>query len=154
MDEIVIRSNLVKIDLEAKNYKEAIKKMSDLLIDNGMAKETYYDALIRREENFPTGLEGAGIGFAIPHADIEHVRRTSMAVGILKDSVEFSSMEDYDKEIDVKIIIMLAVREPSKQVALLQSLMEMMQDKEVINELLEVNNNDNLVNSLQKKLKI
>ena len=43
-----------------------MKNLGSVVIKEGYAKESYVDALIAREEEYPTGLDVDGMGVAIP----------------------------------------------------------------------------------------
>ena len=58
---------LIAIDVDAKDYEEAIRKVGSLLYKNNFVKNTYIDAVIAREKDFPTGLNLDGISIAMPH---------------------------------------------------------------------------------------
>ena len=44
-------------DLEAETWEDVMKSLGQKLIDEGYTKESYIDALITREKDFPTGLD-------------------------------------------------------------------------------------------------
>jgi len=132
MTNQIIDLDLIELDCEVKTKKEIIKMLSDLLIKKGKVKESFKEAVMDREKKFPTGLKTKYISFALPHTDSEHVNETGVAVGLLKNRVKFSSMDNTDNEIDVSVVVVLAVKDKSKQVLVLQNLIEMMQDKNII----------------------
>jgi len=87
---------------------EVLAEMAELLRKNGFVKDTYGEALIKREEEYPTGLETGEINVAIPHVDVKHVNEAAIAVGILKNPIDFNKMEEPEKIIGgLKIILQL-----------------------------------------------
>ncbi|AYO30067.1 PTS sugar transporter subunit IIA [Biomaibacter acetigenes] len=127
-----LNPELIQIDAEADDKEGIIKKLANLLISKGYAKESYLEAILEREKVFPTGLPTEGVGVAIPHADIKHVIKPAIAVAILKHPVQFNVMGNPEEKVSVKIIFMLAITDPNIQLKLLQDLMEIFQNKQLL----------------------
>ncbi len=87
-----VEDKFVFIDLDASSSEESIRKMSKFLREAGYVKASFEDAVLSREEMFPTGLPTPEIGVAIPHTDPEHVIYPTIAIAILKKPVEFKQM--------------------------------------------------------------
>ena len=116
----------------AENRDEALKMLADEFIKAGVAKETFYDGLITREANFPTGLSLNNMCVAIPHTDIEHVNRTQIGFMSLDTPVEFIEMGTEDKVIPVTMMFMLALKEAHQQLEMLMKLMDLFQNDELV----------------------
>lgn len=130
--QIIFSENLVELDMLACDYQEAIIQLSRNFLKKKYVKETYTNALIEREKEFPTGLTTTNnIGIAIPHTDPKHVNKGSLAIGVLKKPVKFRAM-DTRKELDVSIIFMLAITHPSAQLKMLQKVIEIIRNDQVL----------------------
>ena len=103
--------SLIVPHLEARDAADAIRALGTLLYHQGYVRDTFVEAVLEREKSFPTGLPTAEIQVAIPHADVEHVVKPGIAIGILEEPVEFGEMGSEDQKVRVKIICMLAVRQ-------------------------------------------
>jgi Phosphoenolpyruvate-dependent sugar phosphotransferase system, EIIA 2. len=77
-----------------------------------------------------------------------------MVVATLKDPIRFHVMGSPDNEIDVKIVFMLAVKDPNKQIQLLKNLMNIFQDREALQNLIDSNDKKEVLNLLSKYLNI
>ena len=132
LDHFVISEENVIIDLKAKTYQEVIQELGTLLFINGFVKDTYIQAVLDREEIFPTGLQTKGGGIAIPHTDSEHVKRSTLGIAILSKDVDFRAMAEPDKIISVSIVIMLAVADKNKVVPVLTKIINILQDETAI----------------------
>ena len=154
MSELYIDKDLIEIDLDSKNKVDVIKKMSNILAGADFVKESYQEAVLKREEEFPTALKSKNIAFAIPHTDPEHVNKAAIALARLKNEVDFVSMDNYDKKLGVKLVFLLAITDPSKQVKVLQKLISIMQNKEVVDRIMESKNKEELVEILERNLEI
>lgn len=130
--ESLLKEELVLLDIEVNNTDEAIKELATLLYKKGYVKESYIKAVQEREKLFPTGLPTEGAGVAIPHTDAIHVRKDAMAIGILKEPVTFQMMGMPDKTVEVRIMFMMALKEPHSQIEVLQKLMEVFQEDDIL----------------------
>ena len=68
-----IYPELIAVDVQAETSEEAIRKVGQIFLDNGFVKDTYIDAVVAREKVYPTGLQLADMGVAMPHTDPPHV---------------------------------------------------------------------------------
>ncbi|GHU63382.1 PTS galactitol transporter subunit IIA [Clostridia bacterium] len=137
--------------LEVESYQEIMSKMGGELVKRGYAKESYIEALIKREEEFPTGLDVDGVGVAVPHTDVEYVKRAGIAIGILKRPVTFKMMATDDEFVDVRIVFMLAVVDPHKHLDQLQRIFTMIQDKKFLEQLLTAKDTTEIIEVIRKK---
>lgn len=127
-----LREELIFTNIKVKNKDEAIRKMAESLYKKGFVKESYINAVLEREKIFPTGLPTEGVGVAIPHTDAIHVNRGIMSIGILQNPISFKIMGNPENNVDVSIIFMMALEEPESQIEMLQKLMKLLQDKDLL----------------------
>lgn len=142
-----------KTDKEFIDNYDAINQTAKILLNKGLVKESYIEAIKKREESFPTGLKFENYGIAIPHTDPEHVINEAILINILEKPIKFEQMASEGLMTDVNIIIMLAIKNKENQVPYLQALIEIFQDKEKIDKLLESENNDIIEKTFIKYLK-
>ena len=136
LNEEVFEINVANI----KTKEEALSYLADKLISKGIVKESYKQAIIDRE-HFPTGLQFEAYGIAIPHTDTEHVNKEQIALMTLKEAVPFYQMGTNDVEVPVRVIFMLALKEAHSQLTMLQQLMEVLQDKDIMERILSMGEN-------------
>jgi len=81
--------------LKARNKREALEELSDLLVEGGLvateARDDVLAALIDREEKMSTGMQ---YGVAIPHAKTDRISELISAVAISEEGVDFDSLDD------------------------------------------------------------
>lgn len=124
------------IKLDVADKKNVLEKLGNTLCDKGYVNEEYTQAVISREESFPTGLNVQGkVKVAIPHAESKFVNCPQIAFASLKKPVYFSSMENSEEQVGVKLVFMLAIKDPDRHVAVLQKLMELFGDEALLNRL-------------------
>lgn len=127
LGEMVFDDTLVKFNIKAESNLDAIGQLAGLLVEQDLVKDSYIPAIKAREEIYATGLELLDMGIAIPHTDPDHVNEPAMALGILEEPVTFCGMGEPDKQIDVQIMFMLAIKEPHAQLKILQALLKVFQ---------------------------
>ena len=82
----------VKLSMESKNKKDAIKELVDVLFKSGKVKDKkkMIQTLMEREE---LGSTGIGQGIAIPHGKSDTVSDLAAAFGVSADGVTFDSLD-------------------------------------------------------------
>jgi PTS system galactitol-specific IIA component len=125
------------LNMEASTSEEVIRQLGGKLLELGFVKDDFVAATIEREANMPTGLPlGGEYNAAIPHVDIEYVNKSALGLATLKEPVVFYNMIENDVEVPCKLVIMLALDKPKSQVEMLQSVAEILQKPEIIEELI------------------
>lgn len=135
LGEMCFDESLVALGLQADTNLEAIEKLSLVLIRENMVKESFTHAVVEREKIYATGLELLDMGIAIPHTDAEHVKEPAIALGILEKPVKFCGMGEPDKQVEVEVIFMLAIKEAHAQLQILQALLKVFQKEGKLNAL-------------------
>ncbi|MGX7198166.1 PTS sugar transporter subunit IIA [Enterococcus olivae] len=137
LGKMINPENIIFLSSDTKIKEEALDSVSSLMLKNGYVKESYIEAIKEREHTFPTGLNTTSYGIAIPHVDSKHVNEATIAVGILKEPVEFQEMGAEDIIVPVRIIFMLAIKDPSKQLDVLQAVISLIENGTKIDELVQ-----------------
>ncbi|MFP3121963.1 PTS sugar transporter subunit IIA [Ectobacillus funiculus] len=135
MSKIIISERSIFTDLEVSNKEEALKILSDSLLEQGFIHDDFYENLLNREQNFPTGLESFETGIAIPHTEPKHVKQDSIAVAVLDQPITFQSMVDKSMSIDVKIIFLLSLSQSTKHLNILRQIMELIKEEGSLQEI-------------------
>ena len=112
------------VSLSGSDDKEVLGKMAEAMFQEGYVTEGFHDAIIQREENFPTGLPTGEINVAIPHTDPEYVKKPAICLGVLDQPVEFCVMGMEGEKTRVSLLFMLAIKKKEDQLGLLQKLIE------------------------------
>ena len=89
----LLTAEFIDLDVECRDWREAVVKSAGKLLEFGYIEERYVDAMIRNIE-----LHGAYIvispGFAMPHAGLdEGTKKAGMNLIRLKEPVEFGSVQ-------------------------------------------------------------
>ncbi|MGV0167836.1 PTS sugar transporter subunit IIA [Furfurilactobacillus sp. WILCCON 0119] len=146
---VLLEKELILLDVDATDDVNALTQIAEQLHKQGVVKETYRDAIIKREQDFSTGLQTATVGVAIPHTDAEHVNTAKIAFARLTHPVTFKQMGD-GSDVPVQLIFMLALTEPHAQLTMLQNLMTMFQEATVMDSLLHAKDQESVLALLQQ----
>lgn len=130
---------LTLLDYEADSRDELLRALSRCLLEKKMVKESFEEALIQRESEYPTGLALEQTNIAIPHTYPEHVLAPGIVVVRLKKPVTFVQMASENDPVDVRYVFLLLIQDSKKQVFMLQSLMDMCQENDAMNALANAN---------------
>lgn len=127
----------IVLQMEAKTSEEVIRLLGGKLLALGFVKDDFVEATLERERTMPTGLPlGGNINAAIPHVDIEFVKKSALGLATLKQEVVFYNMVENDVAVPCRLVIMLALDKPKSQVEMLQSVAAVLQNPEMINRLM------------------
>lgn len=129
------QSLILKIE-NAKTNTEVLTQMCEHLCRKGIVKDTYCEAILEREKNFPTGLNTHGINVAIPHADVSHVNKASLCVAVLNPTVDFHAMDEPEDAVAVSLVIMLVLTEPHGHLEMLQKIVGLIQNQEDVKKII------------------
>lgn len=136
MRNIRVSDELFHVQVEVQSAEEAIHLLADQLLQHGYVEQSFEHAILEREKVFPTGLPLESMGVAIPHTDPEHVIEATIAIATLAQPVPFKMMGNEAESVAAHIVFMLAIKEPSKQIILLEKLMQLFQDEKQMQQLL------------------
>lgn len=134
--EKYVLPEFVFLDYSFKTQEDLFKKIYSETFNRGYVREDFLERIKLREGTFPTGLQLEDMGIAIPHTDAECILKEFVAI-VTTDSVEFKSMENINQSISVEIVFVLGLNKPHAQLEMLQSLMRLLQNKEILANLID-----------------
>lgn len=135
--------------VEGDTKEEVLHKLFQTLYDNGKVKESFYEAILEREKNYPTGLEVEACNVAIPHVTPEHVKSSAVGIAILKHPVEFDRM-DGDGTVSVRLIFNIALGEGGKQIDMLQEIIAVLSNDEELNRILTAKTPEDIITIIKE----
>ena len=129
---------------------EALNQCIDLMAKSGkiVDVETYRKGVFAREEEGTTGI---GMGIAIPHCKSDAVTKAGLAAMVVKDGVDFESLDGTP----AKIIFLIAApnTEDNVHLQVLSKLSVMLMDEQFTNSLINAGSVDeflNIIDSAEK----
>lgn len=153
-NRITLDNQLVELRGNYVSSQDVIRSLFEKLYSLQYVKESYLEAVLHREIVYPTGLPLSNTGVAIPHTDSQHVLKPTIGVCILDKPVAFKMMGSPDTVVNVEVVLMLAISDPQKQLAMLQRLMGVFQDEQAMEAIKNAATEEEVVNLLNNQLQL
>jgi|LGOV01.1.fsa_nt_gb PTS system galactitol-specific IIA component len=141
----LIKKEHINVNFLGKDQREVIEMASCSFIKNGIVKNGFIDAVIKREEKYPTGLP-TKIGVALPHTELDYVIKEGISILTLEKPIVFYEMGNPKEKVDVEIIFLLAIINPQNQIHILQKIVSMIQDEKVLNKIKSAKSSETIYN--------
>ncbi|MCR5213134.1 MAG: fructose-specific PTS transporter subunit EIIC [Eubacterium sp.] len=137
----------VKLDASPKSKNETLDMAVDLMAASGKIKdkEAYKKLVYAREEESTTGV---GEGIAIPHGKGDCVSKPGLAAMVIKDGVDYESLDDEP----VNILFLIAAPDTKDNVHLdvLSKLSMMLMDEDFRSNLINASSVDEFIDIIDK----
>ena len=138
----IISKDLLIVDSVSKSKQEVLLELAKLLekkeyITNAV---NFLDDVYLRESE---GITGIGNGIAIPHGKSKAVKKTTVAIAVLKNEINWETLD----EKGVKVVILFAVQDTdatTTHILLLQQVAILLANDNFLNSLKEVSSVDQL----------
>lgn len=144
----LLKSVSIDVDATVNNKDEAINHLVDLMDKQGNLenKEVYKQGIYAREELSTTGI---GEGIAIPHAQNETVKAPGLAAMIVKEGVDYQSL---DSQL-AHLFFMIAVPKSggNEHLQILAMLSQMLMDSDFKERLLQAKSAEDFLNIINEK---
>jgi len=131
MAGVVIDEKLIELGLSAPTREQAIKVLADKLYALDYVKDGYYENVIKREQEFPTGLPSA-IPVAVCHTEAQYVKQSALVVATLAHPIGFREMGTPEREVQSEIIFLIALKDSKQQVPWLKKMARVFKDRVVL----------------------
>ena len=138
----IISKDLLIVDSVSKSKQEVLLELAKLLekkeyITNAV---NFLDDVYLRESE---GITGIGNGIAIPHGKSKAVKKTTVAIAVLKNEINWETLD----EKGVKVVILFAVQDTdatTTHILLLQQVAILLANDSFLDSLKEVSSIDQL----------
>ncbi|MEG0377764.1 MAG: PTS sugar transporter subunit IIA, partial [Eubacterium sp.] len=129
---------------------KAIEAAAFPLIQDKMVKDGFLEAVLKREEAYPTGLP-TPIGVAIPHTEPEYIKEEGISVVVLREPVIFRGMGAPEEAVETSILFMLAIKDGDKQIVMLQKIVSLIQDEMVLHKIKGAKSTETIYNLIREE---
>ncbi|AGB20096.1 BglG family transcription antiterminator [Thermoanaerobacterium thermosaccharolyticum] len=141
----LLTERTIKLNVEVKDWEEAVKVGGELLEQDGAIEHRYIDAMINSVKEIGPYIVIAP-GIAMPHARPEAgVKKIGMSLITLKNPVNFGNKENDP----VKIVVCLCAVDHSAHLKALSELVELLGDERFISTLLNSSSQDEIFNYIR-----
>ena len=109
----ILTPETIRVHLLAASKEAALKELCGLLCGAGLVRdqETVMAAVLDREK---AGSTGCGSGVAVPHARMQGIDRTVLALGLSKSGIDFGALDG----LPVKIFFLIVGPQEAPEVYL------------------------------------
>ncbi|MBS4537867.1 PTS sugar transporter subunit IIA [Clostridium sp. D2Q-11] len=147
MIENLININTISSNVNASNWKDAVKKAGNLLLEEGFIEERYIEAMIDKVEELGPYIVIAP-GIAMPHSRPEDgVNKTGVALITLEEGINFG----HEKNDPVNLVIALAAKDNKSHIKSLSELMEVLGNEELLEKILNSNSSREIYECVNNK---
>lgn len=131
----VLRKDLIRIGLDCSSREEVMLLMADLFLERGLVRPSFSQALLDREQAYPTGLPAEAFDIAIPHTLAGHVITPAIGVALLNQGVDWQQMGSPEITLKPRLVFMLAIRDAKEQIEHLKKIMGIIQNTALLRDL-------------------
>lgn len=124
-----VKEELIILNLDIANQTELFGKMTEIFEAKNYVNEGFYDFILERERNYPTGIDLGTHTVAIPHGNPEYIKRSFISVVSLRQPIKMKKMEDADEEIDVDLFFILGLNDGTQHLQILKQVISMIQQE-------------------------
>lgn len=136
IDVTLFKPELVFFDFDTQTRQEFFHELYNRLYSQGYVQKTWLDAIVTREENYPTGLVCPAVSIGLPHTDPVHIKKPYIAFVIPKKPIEFELMAQKGEAVEAQCIVNLGITHACDQVGILQNLMNLFSCEQAVQDLL------------------
>jgi galactitol PTS system EIIA component len=148
---VITNEDITITNIDAPDKESVIIALGSRLLRNGYVNEGFIDSVLKREQDFPTGLP-TEIPIAVPHTDAGFCNQNAIAVCTLRNPVAFFEMGNSENELQISMVFMLAIKEPKEQIEWLQKLVTIFKDKDCLADLRDAKDSQTLTESINRIL--
>ncbi|MGX7263815.1 PTS sugar transporter subunit IIA [Enterococcus crotali] len=139
----MFQPELIDLKVTVQNEEELFECIAKRLTQVGYVNDGYLEGITSREKVFPTGLITEYLNIALPHSDTKYIERPFIYIVRTTKPIKVKQMGD-NQEMEVRDLFFLGIKEPSKQVGLLQELMVLFQNEAFVSELKMTTENEDM----------
>ncbi len=142
-----LKKECISIDLKGENKEEVLKELAELQFDSypNVDRKEAFESLFEREELLSTGI---GEGIAIPHARIKSSKEISVAFGLLKKDIDFSSLDN--KPVRIIFLIFFPKDEVSLQIRFLARVSRLLKHSSLHDDLFKCTSQEEVINTIKQ----
>lgn len=151
MNELIsiLKPEFIYFQEEVQTDHDVLSYLANQLLEKGVVKESFKEALLQREREFPTGLPTEGFAVAIPHTEAKFVNENSLAISILANPVSFNMMGMPENQVKVSIVFLLALKDSKGHLEMLKALMNVIQSPQLLRDLVQTNKQEDVIKIIQ-----
>ena len=135
-----LNKNKILFDLDAVNYKQAIKQMLDI---SGVETSGAIERIMEREVTMSTAL---GNGVALPRVILESITKTEIIIAIIPKGIKFECLD----LLPIKIVILHLFSKHDDHASILARTLRLMNDDNLKNEIINCRTGDDVLEVIRE----
>ncbi len=151
MDVIQYDPRLIEINVKAARQEDVLKILADDLKALDYVHDDFYEHVIQREKDFPTGLP-TSIPMALCHTEAQYVKQAAVCLATLEKPVDFHEMGTPGNIIKAEMVFLIAMKNPKDQVPWLRKMMDFVKNKQALEFIRSARDKTELADFLREKL--
>jgi PTS system fructose-specific IIC component/PTS system nitrogen regulatory IIA component len=126
---VIFDPSAIKLNLDSKTKESAFAELVDLIADLNPEcnRDELLAAIMERETKMSTGI---GNGVAMPHAFSKGIGKTSGAIGISPNGIEYGAIDN--KPVHVIFLLLTSVHEEEKSLCILNLVSKLAESEEIM----------------------
>lgn len=138
MLDTLLQPHRIILNSHSETWQQVLLEIGSTFRTPAEVTDAFVDALLEREENYPTGLPVSPVAVALPHADGVYVRKAGLGLCTLSRPVPFHQMGSPELTVSVRLVICIALPEEKRdeQAVLLGQLIDRIQSEELVQRVL------------------
>lgn len=146
----MFQPELIDLQVDVADEEELFELISRRLEQMSYVNSDYLEGITSREKQFPTGLITEYLNIALPHSDPVYIEKPFIYIVRTTKPIKVKQMGD-DQVMEVRDLFFLGIKEPGKQVGLLQELMLLFQNEAFVSDLKRTTTNEGVFNLFMKQ---
>lgn len=126
--------------------------MNDRLKMMNYVENDFLEALLKREEAYPTGIQTGTYNIALPHVDACYVKQNALFIYQLENKATFIRMDDHSKTVEVEFVFLLLIHDLKLHVKTISELTHIWTNHDIMEGLQFVQDKSELLEMLETKL--
>ncbi|MDK6371093.1 PTS sugar transporter subunit IIA [Aerococcus urinae] len=146
----LISNDLINFKYCEDNLESLFKIVAKDLLDKDLVQPTYFEALVQREKEYPTGLATQYLNIGLPHTDPDHIKEPFVYIVKNDKKLKHKQMGD-NSDMESQYFFFLGIKKPSDQVGLLSELMDVFMNEDFVIWFKD-SNEEEIKNNIYKKI--
>ena len=144
----VLKPALIKLNVEAQTKEELFEEMVQLFVSNGVIadREAAVMALIEREQKMSTGIAP---DFALPHGKILGIKDVALALGIIRNGMDFDSLDD--EPVHVVLVLFSEIGNPGPHIEALSEISRLIEIPGFLDRLKEAESPEQVIRIIKEE---
>ncbi len=148
----LVKKELIFIE-DGKTSTEIFNSVGKKLLKLGLVTENFVDEIIKRETDYPTGIDMTVVdqklpNIAIPHTETEYCKCKNVVIVKLKSSVEFKNMISPEENLKVNMLFVILNNDKENQTGILANIMDFVTKQENLDRLVKCNSENDIYQCL------